>query len=83
MTTDSSLQKKRQTEQNQDSKLETEYTSRTKPQENGTSNGEQDTESSGLSVKDITCTLKTKQQERSDPVMLRTLSLNQFMNYGM
>ena len=56
MTTDSSLQKKRQTEQNQDSKLEIEYTSRTKPWENGISNGEQDTESSGLSMKDITCT---------------------------
>ena len=74
MTTDSSLQKKQQTEQNQDSKLEIEYTSKTKPQENGISNGEQDTESSGLSVKDTTCTLKTKPQERSDPVMSRTLS---------
>ena len=59
------------------------YTSRTKPQENGTSNGEQDTESSRLSAKDVTCTLKTKPQERSDPVMLRTLSFNQSMNYGM
>ena len=56
MTTDFSLQKRQRTEQNQDSKLETEYTSKTKPQENGTSNGEQGTESSGLSVKDITCT---------------------------
>ena len=74
MTTDSSLQKKQQTEQNQDSKLETEYTSKTKPQGNGTSNGEQDTESSGLSTKDVTCTSKTKLQERSDPVMSRTLS---------
>ena len=83
MTTDSSLQRRRQTEQNQDSKLEIEYTSKTKPQENGTSNGEQDTESSGLSMKDVTCTSKTKLQERSDPVMLRTLSLNQSVNYGM
>ena len=83
MTTDSSLHKKQQTEQNQDSKLEIEYTLRTKLQENGTSNGEQDTESSGLSMKDVTCTSKTKLQERSDPVMLRTLSLNQFVNYGM
>ena len=82
MTTNSSLQKRGQTEQNQDSKSEIEYTSKTKPQENGTSNGEQDTELSGLSVKDITCTLKTKPQGRSDPVMLRMLSLNQFMNYG-
>ena len=64
------------TEQNQDSKLETEYTSKTKPQGNGTSNGEQDTESSGLSMKDITCTSKTKLQERSDPVMSRMLSWN-------
>ena len=74
MTTDFSLQKRQRTEQNQDSKLETEYTSKTKPQENGTSNGEQDTESSGLSAKDVTCTSKTKLQERSDPVMSRTLS---------
>ena len=74
MTTDSSLQKRQQTEQNQDSKLETEYTSRTNPQENGTSNGEQSTESSGLSAKDVTCTSKTKLQERSDPVTSRTLS---------
>ena len=44
-TTDSSVQKRQQTEKNQDLKLETEYTSKTKPQENGTSNGEQDTES--------------------------------------
>ena len=65
---------RQQAEQNQDSKLETEYTSKTKPQENGTSNGEQDTESSGLSMKDITCTLKTKPQERSDPVTSRMLS---------
>ena len=57
--------------------------SKTKPQENGTSNGEQDTESSGLSTKDATCTLKTKLQEKSDPVMLRMLSLNQSVNYGM
>ena len=64
---------KQQTEQNQDLKLETEYTSKTKPQGNGTSNGEQDTESSGLSAKDVTCTSKTKPQERSDPVMSRTL----------
>ena len=70
MTTDSSLQKRQQTEQNQDLK----YTSKTKPQENGTLNGEQDTESSGLSVKDVTCTLKTKPQGRPDPVMSRTLS---------
>ena len=83
MTTDSSLQKKQQTEQNQDSKLEIEYTSRTKPQENGTSNGGQGTELSGLSMKDVTCTLKTKPQEGSDPVMLRTLSWNQSVNYGM
>ena len=68
------LTAEKMTEQNQDSKLEIEYTSRTKPQENGTSSGEQDTESSGLSTKDITCTLKTKPQERSDPVMSRTLS---------
>ena len=74
MTTDFSLQKRQQTEQNQDSKLETEYTSRTKPQENGTSNGEQDTELSRLSVKDVTCTSKTRLQGRSDPVMSRTLS---------
>ena len=74
MTTDSSLQRRQQREQNQDSKLETEYTSKTKPQENGTSNGEQDTESSGLSMKEITCTSKTKLQERSDPVMSRMLS---------
>ena len=82
-TTDFSLQKRQRTEQSQDSKLETEYTSKTKPQENGTSNGEQDTESSGLSAKDVTCTSKTKLQERSDPVMSMTLSLNQFMNFGM
>ena len=50
------LTAEKMTEQNQDSKLEIEYTSRTKPQENGISNGEQDTESSGLSTKDITCT---------------------------
>ena len=56
---------------------------KTKPQEDGTSNGEQVTESSRLSLKDVTCTLKTKLQERSDPVMLRTLSLNQSVNYGM
>ena len=74
MTTDSSPQKRQQTEQNQDLKLETEYTSKTKPQENGTSNGEQDTELSGLSMKDITCTLKTKPQGRSDPVTSKTLS---------
>ena len=74
MTTDSSLQKRQQTEQNQDSKLEIDYTSKTKLKENGTSNGEQDTESSGLSAKDITCTSKTKLQERSDPVTSRTLS---------
>ena len=74
MTTDSSLQKRQQTEQNQDLKLETEYTSKTKPQGNGTSNGEQDTELSGLSAKDVTCTSKTKLQERSDPVMSRILS---------
>ena len=49
MTTDSSLQKRQQKEQNQDLRLETGYTSKTKPQENGISNGEQDTESSGLS----------------------------------
>ena len=78
----SSLQKRQQTEQNQDSKWEIEYNSKTKPQENGTSNGEQDTESSGLSVKDATCTSKTKLQEKSDRVMLRTLSLNQSANYG-
>ena len=83
MTTDSSLQKKQQTEQNQDSKKEIKYISKTKPQENETSNGEQDTELSGLSVKDATCTSKTKLQEKSDPVMLRTLSLNQSVNYGM
>ena len=65
---------KNQTEQNQDSKLEIEYTSKTKPQENGTSNGEQDTKSSRLSVKDITCTSKTKLQERSDPATSRMLS---------
>ena len=41
---------------------------------NGTSNGEQDTELSGLSVKDVTCTSKTKLQEISDPVTSRTLS---------
>ena len=74
MTVDSSLQKRQQTEQNQDSKLETEFTSKTKPLKNGTSNGEQDIESSGLSMKDVTCTLKTKLQERSDPVTSRTLS---------
>ena len=74
MTTDFSLQKRQWTEQNQDSKLETEYTSKTKPQENGTSNGEQDTESSGLSTKDITCTSKTKLQKQSDPVTSRMLS---------
>ena len=77
------LTAEKMTEQNQDSKWKIEYTSKTKPQENGTSNGEQDTESSGFSAKDVTCTLKTKLQERSDPVMLRTLSLNQFVNYGM
>ena len=77
------LTAEKMTEQNQDSKLEIEYTSRTKPQDNWTSNGEQDTELSGLSMKDITCTSKTKLQERSDRVMLRTLSLNQFVNYGM
>ena len=59
------------------------FISKTKPQENGTSNGEQDTESSGLSMKDATCTSKTKLQEKSDPAMLRTLSLNQSVNYGM
>ena len=48
-----------------------------------TSNGEQDTESSGSSVKDTTCTSKTKLQEKSDPVMLRMLSLNQSVKYGM
>ena len=53
------------------------------PQENGTSNGEQDTESSRLSTKDATCTSKTKLQEKSDPAMLRTLALNQSVNYGM
>ena len=74
MTTDFSLQKRQQAEQNQDSKLETEYTSKTKPQGNGISNGEQDTESSGLSMKDITFTSKTKLQERSDPVTSRALS---------
>ena len=74
MTTDSTLQKRQQTEQNQDSKLEIEYTLKTKPQETGTSNGEQDTKSSGLSTKDITCTSKTKLQERSDPVTSRMLS---------
>ena len=47
------------------------------------SNGEQDTESFGLSAKDATCTSKTKLQGRSDPVMLRTLSLSQSVNYGM
>ena len=73
-TTGFSLQKRQQTEQNQDLKLETEYTSKTKPQGNGTSDGEQDTESSRLSTKDITCTLKTKPQERSDPATSRTLS---------
>ena len=62
------------TEQNQDSKLEIEYASKTKPQENGISNGEQDTELSGLSAKDTTCTSKTKPQEKSDPVMSRMLS---------
>ena len=71
---DSSLQKRQQTEQNRDLKLETEYTSKTKPQGNGTSNGEQDTESPGLSAKDVTCTLNTKLQERSDPVTSKTLS---------
>ena len=45
-----------------------------KTPEKWASNGEQDTESSRLSVKDITCILKTKPQERSDPVMSRTLS---------
>ena len=44
------------------------------PPENETSNREQDTESSGLSMKDVTCTSKTKLQERSDPVTSRTLS---------
>ena len=83
MTTDSSLQKRQQTEQNQDSKWEIQYISKTKHQGNGTSNGEQDIESSGLSVKDATCTSKTKLQEKSDPVMLRMLSLNQSVNYGM
>ena len=82
MTTDFSLQKRQRIERNQDSKWEIEHTSKTKPQENGTSNGEQDTESSGLSAKDVTCTLKTKLQERSDPVTLRTLSSNQSVNYG-
>ena len=57
--------------------------SKTNPQENGTSSGEQDTESSGLSTKDATCTLKTKLQEKSDPATLRTLSLNQSAKYGM
>ena len=42
---------------------------KTKPQENGTSNGEQDTESFGLRAKDATCTSKTKLQEKSDPAM--------------
>ena len=74
MTTDSSLQKRQQKEQNQDLKLETGYTSKAKPQENGISNGEQDTESSRLSMKDVTCTLRIKLQERSDPVTSRTLS---------
>ena len=74
MTTDFSLQKRQQTEQNQDSNLETEYTSKTKPQESGTSNGEWDTESSRLSAKDVTCTSKTKLEERSDPGTSRTLS---------
>ena len=74
MTTGSSLQKRQQTEQNQDLKLETQYTSKTKPLGNGTSNGEQDTESSRLSAKDVTCTLKTKPQEGSDPVTSKTLS---------
>ena len=74
MTTDSSLQKRQQKEQNQDLRLEIGYTSKTKPQKNGISNGEQDTESSGLSAKDITCTLRIKLQERSDPVTSRTLS---------
>ena len=50
---------------------------------NGTSNGEQDTESSGLSMKGTTCTSKIRLQEKSDPVMLRMLSLNQSVNYGM
>ena len=57
--------------------------SKTKHQGNGTSNGEQDIESSGLSTKDATCTSKTKLQEKSDPAMLRMLSLNQSVNYGM
>ena len=60
MTTGSSLQKRQQTEQNQDSKWEIEYISRIKPQENGTSNGEQDTESSRLSAKDITLHIKNQ-----------------------
>ena len=50
MTTDSSLQKRQQTEQSQDSKWQIEYISKTKHQENVTSNGEQGTESSGLSA---------------------------------
>ena len=83
MTTDSSLWKRQQTEQNQDSKWEIEYISKTKPHKNGTANEEQDTESSGLSTKDAICTSKTKLQEKSDPVMLRMLSLNQSVNYGM
>ena len=74
---------KMKTEQNQDSKWEIEFISKTKPQENWTSNGEQDTESSGLNVKDATCTPKTKLQENSDPATLRALSLNQSVNYGM
>ena len=77
------LNAEKMTEQNQDSKEETEFISKTKPQENGTSNGQQNTESSRLSAKDATCTSKTKLQEKSDPVMLRTLSLNQSVNYGM
>ena len=59
------------------------FISKTKPQENGTSNGEQDTKSSGLSMKDATCTSKNKLQEKSDPATLRTLSWNQSVNYGM
>ena len=47
---------------------------KTKPQENGISNGEQDTELSRLSTKDVTCTLRIKLQEKSDPVTSRTLS---------
>ena len=45
--------------------------------------GEQDTESSGLSAKDATCTSKTKLQEKLDPATLKTLSLSQSVNYGM